>query len=766
MYPPDEIPLDGIAEDTSGEADNTVALPANDAVADNTVVPTLPEGAPIDDSTEQNAGDPFQEEIGKAFDDLLFSARDDDRFVREEYLRTWKRLEYYWNNILDIFLDPGSREWRVPDWGMLEESGEIAPRLINIYRPHGEAIVAALSVAVPSLIFHPDDADNPDDLDAAKAYRSITDLLAMHNDAPMLFIHALVIMFNQGTIFGYNYYHADPKFGSYHKPTIEYQDIALFEAFCPQCASPLDAGVAGKQEGVYQCQVCGYQGPAEIQATSERLPQITGFNKSPKGSVCQEIFSGLNVKVPAYAKNQEGCGYLLLEFTQSTAMLRSIFKERAREIRSKVDDYWETFSKLPLQYLGEAPDNASNVSCLWVRPWQFYDLNINNVELIEELVKRYPDGAYAIFINDTFMEAHPENMDEHWTISKNPLGNFIYARPLGENLSTVQDIRAQLVEIELQTAEFGIPETFADGKVLDFNKYGQGRAQPGMVTQAKPRAGKSLGDAFFTTKSAVLSQEIDPLRQHIDQDAQFVSGSFPSIYGGTSIGGSKTASEYTQSRAMALQRIGTVWKIASSFWAMFQSRSAVEYANVLKEMGKDERFTKQEGNGFVNVWIRSTSLTGRVGRVEPESSEQLPSSWAQKKETIQLLLQSGVEEILMTLMHPNNAPLMKEAVGLKEFYIPGEESRTRQHKEFIMMSQGIPVPINPIVDNHQVHIEVLRSILEGELGESLDEQIKQICMMHLQEHMMIAATQQQDAEEDPDSEKSEGNQKEKSDVPS
>lgn len=702
------------------------------------VAPELPQDVPTNEEEATSDSSPFSEEIKGALQDLLKEAREEDRFVRDNQLRTWKRLEYYWNNILDIFLDPVSRDWRVPDWDQLEEDGEIPPRLINIYRPLGEAVVAALSVTIPSIVYHPDDADNPDDQETAKAYRSINGLISSHDDDSMLFLRVLMIMFNQGTVFAYNYYHTDPKFGTFQKNRVELKDISTFQAHCPECGDPLDAGVEGNQEQSYQCQTCGYNGPAETSISSESFPQIVGFDNTPKGTVKREIYSGLNVKVPAYAKDQDNCGYLLLEFAQSAAMLRAIFKdvEGGLDIEAKYDNSFESFSKLPIQYLGEQPQNAANVACLWLRPWQFYQLGNNKVTIVNELLKQYPDGCYCIFINDIPMEAHSENMDDHWTISDNPLGSFIYARPLGENLSTVQDIRGQLVEIELQTAEYGIPETFADSKVLDFEKYGAGRAQPGMVTPVKPRAGKSISDAFHTTKSAILSQEIDPLRQHIDQDAQLVSGAFPSVYGGVASGGSKTAAEYSQSKAMALQRLNTTWKITCWFWCKLQSKSAVEYANALKELNRDENFTKLEGNGnFVNVWVKRASLNGKVGKVEPEASEQLPQSWAQKKDLIFQLMTTGIPEVLAVLTHPQNAGLIKSTLGLNELFIPGEDNSIRQYKEFQLLSQGIQVPTNPLVDDEDVHIRVLQHILEGPLGESLAEEGMNASMMHLQMHM-------------------------------
>src|SRR3954467_7635518 len=98
---------------------------------------------PVDPSVEANTApevenpveekpDVLSEEIKKGLKDLLIFARDEDRFVRDRQLMLWKRLEYYWNNVLDIFLDPVSRDWRVPDWDDLEASGELPPRLINI----------------------------------------------------------------------------------------------------------------------------------------------------------------------------------------------------------------------------------------------------------------------------------------------------------------------------------------------------------------------------------------------------------------------------------------------------------------------------------------------------------------------------------------------------------------------------------------------------------------------------------------------------------
>ena len=309
-------------------------------------VPVLPEGEALDlDEGMQDDILLDEEEERGAFNDFLRFARDEDRRVRDSHLTICKRLDYYWNNILDIFYDPIARDWQVPNWDELED--ELPPRLINIFRPHGEAIVAALTVTVPAVLFTPDDAESPDDLETAKAYGNIVKLLQSHNNGPFLFIKTIVNFFKAGTVFGYNYYHKDPKYGTISRPKIEEQDVQVDNHSCPQCgflAEPNDLGMV-------ECPQCGYMGPTENNPTTERLPQIVGFIDEPKGMVCQEVFDSRAVKVPYYARNQSECGYLLLEFSQSAAMLRSIFKEKADKISPKRQTDYEDFAKMPAQYL-------------------------------------------------------------------------------------------------------------------------------------------------------------------------------------------------------------------------------------------------------------------------------------------------------------------------------------------------------------------------------------------------------------------------------
>src|SRR5204862_8241375 len=137
------------------------------------------------------------------------------------------------------------------------------------------------------------------------------------------------------------------------------------------------------------------------------------------------------------------------------------------------------------------------------------------------------------------------------------------------------------------------------------------------------------------------------------------------------------------------------------------------------KMLEDEKFVRTNGNSFETVWIRKAELTGKIGNIEPDVSEQFPLSWSQKRDLFMQLVQLQNTVLGEIMMHPNNAQNTKDAIGFPEFYIPGEEDRTKQLLEIRKLSLVTPeelppdsqqptVNIDPDVDNRPVHVEVFK----------------------------------------------------------
>src|SRR5690606_26555161 len=125
------------------------------------------------------------------------------------------------------------------------------------------------------------------------------------------------------------------------------------------------------------------------------------------------------------------------------------------------------------------------------------------------------------------------------------------------------------------------------------------------------------------------------------------------------------------SRAQALQRLQNVWKIFTYWWKEIFGKVIPMYIAEIKD---DERDVQRDKDGnFINVFIRKAELEGKIGKVELEANENLPLTWSQQKDVIMQLLQAANPEILAILGAPENLPVIRQAIGLTDFFVPGEE---------------------------------------------------------------------------------------------
>lgn len=676
----------------------------------------------------------------------------EDRFLRDRQLRNWKRLKFLWNGFQNIWWSETAHDWRVYDQQMQNETDQsYYDKPVNVFRAYLESIIAALSVTVPPIKCGPDNADNPLDIDTAKAGDKITGLVYKHNDAPLLWIHALFVFATEGLIAAYNYTDEDEKYGTYSEEKYEDEEIETEDKLCPICHQQLsddsekyeyDPGEDDVEiknlmnEGLVLCKNCAQLVDPELRKNKFTVSRITGYTKQPKSRQCIEIYGGLNIKVAGYARKVCETPYLRYayecHYADAIEEFPQLFDNKSRSFRigpgeiKGIYDIYEAWARQNPQYFGEYPINNVTVRKYWLRHSAFNVLG--NKDDIDALKKRFPDGAKVCLVNDEYVESENQSLDDHWTLAVNPLSDFLVYEPIGNLLVTIQDITNMLVSLVLQTIEHGVPQTFADPSVLNFNAYKNSEVLVGGIFPATPKAGKGLGDAFYEVKTATLSGEVMPFGQKIQELGQLVSGALPSLFGGVSTGGSQTASEYSMSRAQALQRLQNTWKMLNFWWKNIFSKVIPAY---IKEMKEDEHYTVPGQNGnYITVAIRMAELQGKLGDIELEASEQLPLTWAQKKDVIEKLMQTNNPEILAALAAPENSGLIASALGLDNFVVPGEADRIKQFEEIeqLLASEPIPgmngeqepsVPVDPILDNHQIEAAITRTWLISDTGRQV-----------------------------------------------
>src|SRR5450631_1552291 len=96
------------------------------------------------------------------------------------------------------------------------------------------------------------------------------------------------------------------------------------------------------------------------------------------------------------------------------------------------------------------------------------------------------------------------------------------------------------------------------------------------------------------------------------------------------------------------------------------------------------------GAAFESQWIRLADLKGNLFSY-PETDEQYPTLWSQQRAVLLQLIGNPDPQIQAVLAHPENMALVKRLIGLEEFVIPDEESRTKQYREIAQLVAESPI---------------------------------------------------------------------------
>lgn len=722
----------------------------------------------------------LSEELKKNLEKVVDVFDKEDEEARERQLLLWRKLKLIWEGFSRIYYSEVAHDWRIYDASETNEQSldqSYYDKNINVFKAYLESIIAALSITVPTVKCYPEDADNSNDLSTAKTADKIAEIIYRHNDVALLWLHALFIMCTEGLVACYTYTKADKSYGEYTIPNKKIE--SEYAKACPTCGIRLPEDIFGPPTSEefqpesnispISCPECKSELPEDIQPQEFTIERILDNKSHPKSRVCIEAYGGLYVKVPNYAMKQEDIPYLM--FTYETHYsnvldrypnLRKDLINSSGALTSGSKDAWSTWARTNPQYYNDIPRDNVTVRNVWLRPSAYNVLG--DEQHVNEIRKKFPDGCKVVMINELFAEATNEKLDDYWTLTRNPLSDYLHHEPLGASLTGVQDITQDFISLILQTIEHGIPQTFADPSVLNFQNYKSLETTPGSVFPAKPKSGQRVGDSFYEIKTATLSQEVLPFLNRIQEFGQMVSGALPSLFGGQ-LEGSKTASEYSMSRSQALQRLQNTWKMLTIWWKNIYGKAIPMYIKIVEEQG-DERNVERDINGnFVNVFIRRSELQGKIGRIELEASENLPLTWQQKKDAIMQLIEMNNPEILATLASPENLPFLKEAIGLTDFIVPGTDDRQKQYEEIqqLIISGPIMVPmdpnmaevdpmlaqamgpteipsveIDPLIDNHNIHAEICRIYLISDAGRLLKlenpEGYKNV-LLHMKAHM-------------------------------
>lgn len=673
----------------------------------------------------------------KAIDDAF---KLEEKAVREAQVRLIRRAESFWQGQHDIFWNAQSNAWQTArdavNDGLISEAQLLDyDKYVNIYKAHGKAIIAASSVEFPKYTFLPEDYDNPNDILASDAYAKVAEIIQRQNDGRNLLARAFYIRWNQDFLAIYNYHHFDPKFGfvPIQKENVEFT---------------LD------------------ENGEPIPDAEGNIPPATITELEPKGREIFELYGPKHVTLPKYAMTLEDAPYLRLEKEFHISKVLDFLGKFRDDVKVQSYQFDDSDLRISDQYRRGGYPHVVTVSQLWLRPWAYWTLGKSADIDVELLKQEYPDGARVISVNDQIVVCINEKLDDHWTVEVHPDSDSIHSEPLGKDLICLNEIHNEVLQLTVETIKQSIPELFADPAVLNFKAYGMSEKAPGTVTPATPKAGFGLDAAFHETRSATLSKEVETFDRRLQEFEQLVVHAFPSIFGGTNVGGSKTFAEYAKSAQQALQVLALDYTPIVDCFAKAMKKAVKSFIDNMQ--GDSVSYTSKDPNkGIVSIFVDKAQASGNIGDVVLESAAQIPLSWSELRAIFMEMMGSNNPQLLSTFFNPENITYIKDIIGMRQLYVPGEADRKKQLFEIEELEGGVldqppglpeagmpaPMPQSSVMideaDNHAIHIETIKVWEISEAGQACKKENPQgfaNVMMHKKMHMMAMQAQQMQAQ--------------------
>ena len=682
------------------------------------------------------------EKLEGALRRLVYQFSFESEGTRRQEVRRIKQAHQFWRGLQYLWWNERDQNWHLPFEQKLSDNSSLEdlPRyefVTNIYQAFGLSLVAVLSQDVPRVRFFPSSAQAEEDVAAAKAATEVAQLVERNNRIGNLIVEEAFNLWTDGKVGAYVRFVVDgQRFGFHPETEIAAREVKIGSDVyvCPECGAENKAqgsefarkgSVSGDKDGRpgegedqelgadsvepnpdegsgnnigRACDTCGALLSEEdfVAAEMVTVPTAETRQRVPNGQEVVTIVGGLELKTPPWAGEMHEYPYIQWNMEVHQARLRAAYPHAADKIGSPVASGSQEYERLarlaqsqggPLTEGGDTNINLITFQRTWLRPWAFFALE--DKALRDELLEMFPDGAYVAFAGDTYCESRSENMDDHWRVLHALPGDGSSGRPaLGDALISVQERFNTLSNLQMETYEYGIPPIYADSEVLDFDALQGQTAEPGAHYPARAKPGQSLAAGFFQPDAA----EVPPdLAEHaaglMGPVAQFLTGAFPALFGGA-MSNNDTASGYAMARDQAMGRIGLVWRRMKFFHADIMLLAVDCFRR--NRPNDVEVSLLGAGAAFESKWIRLADLKGNLFSY-PETDEQYPTLWSQQRAVLLQLLANPDPQMQAILAHPENTALIKRLIGLEEFVIPEEESRTKQYREIAQLVTEMPV---------------------------------------------------------------------------
>ncbi len=726
--------LDAAGGMSAAQSDGATGAP------DEAQVPAAASEQPTPQAPLSEPSDP-PEAVQDALRELVRAYEMESDSVRRHKVKLWREGEEFWRGNQNIWFSAQDNNWHAacerPGYNPDDE--DVFHYAINLYRPWGLSIIAALVQSPPKIQYLPVSAESQEDIATARAATRVAQVVARNNNMSTLRVKKGYYLWTQGIFATYVRFLVDGgQFGYREEPILGEQ---LFQVLpdrfeCADCGAYQPAAEAGGllAGGPVGCRNCGaIMGPESFspaQHVSATVP--TGTRRVPNGAEKLDTYGPLFFKLPPQAQSQRDCYYLILVEEQHKAVLRAAYPHKADVIDDTGAGAEDTYERIVRLSLADAQGSWNSMPMAnlitfkraWLRPESFWAHT--DEAMRKQLLALYPEGCRAEFAGDRFLQAIPERLDDCWSICTGLPGIGIYRDPMGQDAISIQrQINDSANILAGHRSLSSAPPVLYDARYINGEAMAQKRMQaasfmPVTIESVGPQ--KSLTEMIYQPHYGVDAQLWND-GERLAEVGQFITGALPSMFGGGSPN-LNTAAAYAQSRDQAMGRLSLVWKQMREA----EAREMTLAIECFRRNRSDdvELVVNGSAGGYHSEYVRLNEIRGNVV-ARPSAGEDFPQSFTEVRQALSQIMQTRDPELLAVIGAPVNRPLVQHYLGLPDLVDPGEDNRAKQFMEIEAMLASEPllgpdgiwhssVAPEPLVDDSSIHIETIKEWAVSQAG--------------------------------------------------
>ena len=685
----------------------------------------------------------------KMLDDI--SMREGVVARRRTFRRMMKAEEFWKGNHYPVWSEQNFN-WRWPfefAANQLEDEGPTYQYVINLYQSLGLSAIAHLAQRVPKVQFLPERATKEVDVSTARGSTDIAELIEENNNMKEISTREAYLLWTQGVFGTYIRFRRSRKYGTVQEPqvTSQKQEIAPAGFECSACGYRMSMDEAQAPDGGEPlCPQC--MAPIDPvndarEAEVAEVPVMSGYREIFGGQEVMTVYGGVNLHMNPDVNEFEDCGYLTLDEEAPMAAIRATYgrdvtKHATNMASANPTDTFERNERLALintsnstssEASGAGGGASTSVGMAsyrrtWFRPWYFYALD--DYDMAVKLEKRFPLGCVVAYANREFLEAHEEDVDDHWEICMPMPGQGMYREALGNSLIPLNEQIDDSANMIAEHTDFaGAPPQYVDSHFINMGAHKNMRQRPGTlvpVTRQKGGYNHRLSDLFYQPSTKLDRGVYDHLPQLIEM-AQLVSGVVPPLLGGA-LKGNETAAGYRMARDASMGKLILFWEAVKTHHARVMLKGVKLFK---KNRTSDvELSIISESKEYAAKYIKIDEIQGNV-IAKPQVDEDFPATWAEMRENFASMVQASPELAQQVINNPMNIQFVKRYLANPEIHFPVEASRSKQLIELDELLTSAPIvniamdpdtgqpveqymptiPVDVLTDDHLTHMAAI-----------------------------------------------------------